>query len=370
MNRRMVFGLIALLLAAMPLFAQPEGLNLPTDLYVLLNEGIVQRYGIGAAGIRNITPENVFVIDFGISADGERIAYRTQEALMIATTNGEGEPLTADTNAGIPPTRGQSDTVAWSPSGHAIAYTTLEGAKVYYTDLGVAVSLTQPGLVGVSWSPDGRYLVAEAQHNIWWIYRISGAAPILQAAIPSSIGTTWANESQLAFAPADGGLILMNLDAANQQTVLLDDSAEYRLPVLAPDNRLYFFQRNKDDAEVPEGFGQLVALAPGAEALDVIGTTAIDLNGLRWSPGAMFMVLFEGNVLALFDAVSGLGQPLPINSIVAYDWGTYPPRIDVQATQPTPEAIFPDQFPTLDPATMIPGVLPPTAEATETAVTG
>ena len=67
----------ALLLIAGPLLAQ-DGLNLPSALYVLTAEGRVDRYGLGAEGVRMITPEDEFVIDFGVAPDGNWLAYRTE----------------------------------------------------------------------------------------------------------------------------------------------------------------------------------------------------------------------------------------------------------------------------------------------------
>ena len=43
--RRFVLFLL-LLLFLLPVHAQ-DGLNLPSELYVLLNEGVVQRFGLG-----------------------------------------------------------------------------------------------------------------------------------------------------------------------------------------------------------------------------------------------------------------------------------------------------------------------------------
>ena len=36
--------------AVSPVVAQDDGLNLATELYVLRNSGVVERYGLGAAG--------------------------------------------------------------------------------------------------------------------------------------------------------------------------------------------------------------------------------------------------------------------------------------------------------------------------------
>ncbi len=359
--KRCVLLLIALLLIGRPIapaFGQADALNLPTDLYVLLNAGVVQRFGLGASGIVNITPPDTFVIDFAISPDDSQIAYRTEEGLVIADMSA-GLPVmgsVVDTLGDIPPIRGRGQTMAWSPQGDTIAYTSLSGVRVYYPDSGDVVLINQTPLVGVGWSADGRHLVAEANNNIWWIYRHAGTQFVLRAAIPSSMGTVWIDNSRLVFAPEAGGLLTMDLDSGNAQTALLDDNAAYRLPTLAPDGRLLFFRRFQDSDSVPEGYGELVALSPGSPRLDVLGATPIDLSGgLQWAPGAEFMIAFQGGVLALFDPATGQGFPLPVGSAVAYSWGMYPPA--PAPGDATPEAIFPDAFPTLDPLTALPGVV-------------
>ncbi|MBC7810701.1 MAG: hypothetical protein H7175_06115, partial [Burkholderiales bacterium] len=91
-----------------------DALNLPADLYVLLNEGHVERYGTGAMGVRTVTPEDEFVLDFGVAPDGNWLAYRTQEALFITDLH-SGYSTALDTDADFPATRGEGDTVAWSP---------------------------------------------------------------------------------------------------------------------------------------------------------------------------------------------------------------------------------------------------------------
>lgn len=359
------FLLVWCVVLAAPLSAQSDALNLPTDLYVLLNDGLVQRYGIGGRGIETVTPADAYVIDFAIAPDNQRIAYRTEAGLVLGDMAAQGAGPVVDTLAAFPPMRGTGASITWTPQGDAIAYTTPDGARIYYTSIGAFASISQANLVNLRWSPDGMYLLAEATHNIWWVYKREGSQLALRAAIPSSYGTAWVSATELVFAPGEGGLVSMDLNAANRQSPLLTSQAEYRLPVLAPDGRLMFFRRDKDDQTVPEGFGQLVALAPGSPDVQVRGETSIDLGGgLRWGPGARLMVAFEGGVLALFDPMTGQGFPLPISNAVAFDWGPYPPPESASA-EPTPEAIFPDSFPTLDPATLIPGIDPGLAEATE-----
>ena len=68
---RRLFLLLAMHLLTFPAAAQ-EALELPADLFVLLNDGRIQRYGVGASGVRTVTPEGAYIIDFGVDSLGER----------------------------------------------------------------------------------------------------------------------------------------------------------------------------------------------------------------------------------------------------------------------------------------------------------
>ena len=333
---RWIISCIVLLAA---LSAAAQQVNLPSELFVLTNEGRVERYGVNAVGATPVTPEDQFVIDFGLDALGERMAYRTETGVTIlGLSGGTGVPLEGDT-ASVPPYRGQGDTIAWSPGGDALAYTTLEGVRVYIeTSAGpVFQELTEGVFLNLSWSPGGTFLAAEAEDNIWWIYRRTENEMQLASVIPSSIGTAWVSNAEIVFAPAEGGLKLMNLEAANAQTTLLEESVEYRLPYLNAEDQLVFFARAKNSPNIPEGSGVLMRLARGAAQVDTLGQRPVPLAGLQWTPGGNMMIAFQGGVLALFNPITGEGVPLPINNAVAFDWVplTAPP-IPVTPAPPTP----------------------------------
>lgn len=340
----------------LPVAAQQ--VNLPSELFVLTNEGIVERYGVNAVGATPVTPEDTYVLDFGLDALGERLAYRTETGVTIlGLSGGSGVPLEGDT-ASVPPYRGVGDTIAWSPGGDALAYTTLEGVRVYMeTGAGpVFHDLTEGVFLSLSWSPGGTFLAAEAEDNIWWIYRRDGNDMQLASVIPSSIGTAWVSNAEIVFAPAEGGLKLMNLEAANAQTTLLEESVEYRLPFLTADDQLVFFARAKNSPNIPEGSGVLMRLARGAAQVDTLGQRHVPLAGLQWAPGGTMMIAFQGGVLALFNPVNGEGVPLPINNAVAFDWvPLHAPPISVTAAPPTPTPV------------VLGAPLLPTAEAEATA---
>lgn len=323
--------LFLLLMIAAPVFAQGDSLNLPAALYVLTNDGAIQRYGQGTEGITTVSPPDQFVLDFGISSDDVWIAYRTEDVLaLVNRTSGEEKSLEGGGAADIPPVRGIGDTIAWSPASDALVVTRSSGARVYFnTEAGAltaaatttSVDLTEGEFLQFIWSPDGRFLAGEAEDHIWWIYRHDGHTIQLTSAIPSATDVTWVNNSELVFTPVDGGLILMSLDKANAQTVLLPDTSTYTLPYLLPDNLLIFYGRQKDDAEMEAGFGLLLGLKAGSTEFETYGNASVNLADLRWAPGGGFLIAFQDGSFLVVDPVTGQSFPLPITAVVAYSWG-------------------------------------------------
>lgn len=327
--RRNILGLCILFVSLLGgISGAQDGLNLPTELYILRNEGIVDRYGLGAAGVQPVTPEDQIVLDFRVAPDGNWLAYRTQDALYAVQMYGNETTRLLDTEtASLPPIRGRGETIAWSPDSTAIAYTTLTGARVQFID-GSSVELTQPDLQNIVWSPDGRYLAAGADQNIWWIFRRDDRQLNLTAAIPQAAGTAWLDGARLLFAPPEGGLTLMDLANANAQTPILDTFQTYRLPYVRSDGTILVFATD-ETAEPVTGRLLRVRLTDAGVTVEEAGAAEVEMSGLRWSPGGDLMVAFQGGVLALVNPVTGEGFNLPISSVSAYGWGpTYPPALE------------------------------------------
>lgn len=321
--------------------AAQDGLDLPTPLYVLANTGQVQRIGLGAEGLSVVTPADAYVVDFGVAPDGQWLAYRTEAGLFLSDlSGGEALPLQAQ-GADLPPRRGQGVTITWSPRGDALAYTTSQGARIRFSADPEAIftDVYEGPFTGLMWSPNGDFLAAEAENNIWWFYRRDGFALKLTSAIPSSVGLAWINPVEVIFAPAEGGLIQMNLAEANSQTVLLDDTAVYALPALRPDGTLVAFERQKADETVPEGSGRLVSLPPDGSKLERGIAPPVELDGLRWAPGGRLALALRGGVLALLLPESGQGFALPITDVVGYTWGP-PPLESVSGLEMTADLTF------------------------------
>lgn len=346
--RHLYLFLLVFTVLTIPVAAQ-DALNLPTELYVLLNDGKVQRFGLNAAGVQTVTPAGEFVVDFGIAPDGNWIAYRTPSGLYIAdmfdlehATRIEGE------RASVPPIRGKGDTIAWTPNANAIAYTTEYGLRVHFRN-GDFADVNVGQLAHLLWSPDGRFLAAETGDNNWWIYRRGESTMELTSAIPSALGAAWVDVAQLIFTPPDGGLFRMDLNSNNEQVELLDDFRQYRLPLLRTDGTVHLFGTVATGEDEPEGeFGRLLELTlddSGSIIVNEIGEADIELTDLQWRPDGEYVVLFRGGVLAIADPLTGNGITLPITSIAAYDWGVmYPTQVDAVTLPNVVYFLAPDEL--------------------------
>lgn len=325
----MIVLLAACLLCPVSLGAQEDGLILPSELYFLLNSGQVHRYST-SAGVAAVTPEDFFVLDFAVAPDNNLLAFRTEDGLSLLNMYDAGWGIVAleDSRADVPPIRGQGDSMAWSPLGDALAYTTLYGARVFFDGPvdPVFVDLQSSPLKHLAWSPGGVHLAAEAENNVWWIYRRDGTAMTLVSALPSSFGLAWFDDARLIFAPDEGGLLMMDLASANQQTVLLDTSRAYRYPALRADGTIAVFSRGPDD-DPTSGTWMRVQVNPNLTAgAAETGLSPVDLTDMRWAPGGTVLVAFRGGALALALPATGEGFALPISNAVAYSWGMTGPR--------------------------------------------
>ena len=317
MKRQLIFTLISVCLLSVVTSAQ-DALNLPTELYILLNGGQVERYGLGAEGVQTVTPEGEFIVDFGIASDDNWLAYRTPAGLYISNIYEPDSLQLMDESADVPPIRGDGDTLAWSPDDSALAYVTLNGIRVYFRD-GSTTDIAVDQVKHLQWSPDGAFLLAETAENIWWIYRRVGINMPLSSVIPSSQGITWLADNILIFAPAEGGLLTMDLNDNNAQTTIMATSQVYHLPYYLGDGVYRVFVQGEDSS-----FGRLILIQVdenGAVISEAIGEGDVELASVRWAPGGNLLIAFQGGVMALVDPISAQGFTLPITSAVSYDWG-------------------------------------------------
>ncbi|MDX1995135.1 MAG: hypothetical protein SF029_22325 [bacterium] len=330
MQRRLIGLVILILLLCLSWMshAQEDGLNLPTEFYVLLNAGQVQRIGLGSTGVTTITPEDAFVLDFAVAPDGDWLAYRTEEGLSLMRISAEAAPVQIEgATADVPAIRGQGDTMAWTPDGGALAYTTLYGARVYFSLTRTFTDVPISPLRHLVWSPGGTYLAAEAEGDIWWVYRRDASAMNLAAAVPSSRGFAWLDDARFVFAPPEGGLIQLDMANANTQTPLTATDTVYALPVLQADGVMAAFAQDEIDGET-FSFLQTFTLDGTTAAPGERSSAPVDLAGARWAPGGRLMMAFREGTISLLLPTTGDSFPLPIAEAVAYGWGApRPPSV-------------------------------------------
>ena len=320
--RRLIPLLIALFALCLPTYAQEDGLNLPTELYILLRAGTIQRFGLGAAGVSDVTPPDSSSIDFGLSPDGVWLAYRTEAESLNVYHMVTGQNRVIDPHASTPSYRGRGESIAWSPDGSAIAYSTASGLRTTFFDGGM-FDVAAPPILSLAWSPDGKFLAAEAENDIWWVYRRDGAQMILHAALPVSHGAAWVSNTLLMIAPAEGGLFVMDTANANAQIPLADVSKIYQKPARRPDGSVVVFAREPDDTDITETAGYLNEVRSTVSGINVVqvSETSVELSGMRWAPGGRLMVTLQSGVLVLVDPISAQGFPLPLTDVAAYAWG-------------------------------------------------
>lgn len=330
-------GLIVVLWLYLAIVARgQEPLRLPAPLYVLTNDGIVQQYRPGDAGMKAITPLNTFVLDFRLAPDDNWMAYRTLDGLWITNLyQDDSLRLIEGSSAGVPPIRGKGETIAWSGQADTVAYTTLAGIRVYSLTNNSFTQIDIENIEHLLWSPDGRYLAAENSENAWWIYRREDSSFNLTSVIPVTAGAAWVGLAEIVFAPPEGGLVLMNLGQANAQTQLLDSSTQYRLPFVESEEALLAFTMSKQSSR---GLLTRVFLNPQGATAVPIGEAEIDVTDLRWSPQGNVLVGFQAGAVAVVNALSGEGVTLPLPTISAYGWGSVPPN--EVALFPLPEDLF------------------------------
>lgn len=300
-----------------------DGFNLPTELYVLTDSGIVERYGIGIEGSSVVSPSDQTIIDFRVAPDGNWFAYRTGDGLFKRNMfTGETERILPPEQSLAPYAPAAAATMAWSPRSDALAYTLPAGGMVYFFNDEVFSRLDTPSLRALSWSPDGGFLYARADEGVFWVWRREDTSMVLTAAIPGAFDAAWLSDTQLLFAPLTGGVTLLDLQNRNQQTPLLSAERDYRLlNVLAP-NVVRLFAGS-------EGRGLLVELDPTVpNEVQSLGTESFDLNEIRWSPDGRLLVALRNGALTLIEPTSGNAFNLPIDDARAFDLGpSYPPIV-------------------------------------------
>ncbi len=311
-----------------------DGFNLPTELYILLNEGVLERYGLGAEGVQSVTPEGAFVLDFAVSGDNRWLAIRTLENLTAFRFDAPENPLLINPTATYPEIRGKGDTLAWSPQGNVLAYTAQDNGFVSFIapdGTSITQALNVAGLQEMRWSSNGNYLAAGAIENVWWIFAVANNSARLTSAISDGTSLIWLADDILAFTPRNGGMIAMDLANFNDQIPILDTDFTYHLPFAFSQTSFQLFRGSPESATLFQ-----VTYEGEAFVAREIGDAPIDIGSARWTPNGELLVAFQGGVLAFVNPLIGEGFTLPIASASAYGWGApYPQRVESTAITDT-----------------------------------
>jgi len=178
-------------------------------------------------------------------------------------------------SAGYPEIRGRGDTIAWSPTGTALAYATVGNLRLLNRRTGRAQNLDVASIQDLRWSPDGQFLAAGAAGNIWWFYFYDGAQARLISAITDVTSIAWLPDNRVYVAFASGGLNLLDILNRSQQTVVLPADAVYSLPYVMVESDLYVFQGMPDAARL---------LVVRAQETQTLSQAPLDISAARWSP--------------------------------------------------------------------------------------
>ncbi len=327
-----VIVLLGLLPGGMPGVVQGQSITLPADLFFLTGSGRVMRISAGGTFATAISPPGQQVVDFGPAPDGQWIAYRTAGSeeesfvpyLGVTSIDGQSGQVIEFEQAGLPPISGRGQTLAWSPDGAAIAYTTPAGIRIYLSGLGepVFVDLEGGPFINLVWSPGGGYLAAEAESDVWWVYRRAGAALSYAGQVPGSAGLDWVQEAVLALAPPSGSLLTLDVRDGTQAGLLPPETIISN-PTRIGTGRLNF--------ALHEATGQRFA-ARRFGTVSVSGgdyqefESALELTrDMRWMPDGTALTAIQDGTLVLIEPRTGTRREI-IEGVKAYCWGQIPPQ--------------------------------------------
>lgn len=324
-SRLMVLILIVYALcAAAPWVSLAQRANLPSPLCALIAFQVVC-YDT-AATPHGITPSDQRVTDFTIAPDGQWVAYRAGEVLQTisvhSTIGGQ-----VDTKAAPPAMLDLTkDTIAWSPDGLALAYTTANGLRIAFLTSGAHPQLVNAAdhlYVNLRFSPTGTKIAAQADDNTWNLFTIqsndSGEYSLRRTrTIDRPADVAWVDDNAVIVAPETGGL--MRLDANDPQAApawTVADGIFIRLIAMVEGKVLAL------NPAAGETFGLTVMIGTDGKIVP-LGKTPIDAR-VEWGQSGQLMTYITSGTPILVDRITGDEDTLPIRSVKRLIWSPAPP---------------------------------------------
>lgn len=315
---------------------------LAADLYYLNDAQQVWRQSAlgDESAAAAVTALDLAIFDFAIAPGGDWMAYRTEDAVAVRSMDGlSGQLVASDIGAPQEVTRGR--TIAWSPDGSKLAYTTNLGFQAYVTGAGadftpMIFNVPEAPLVDLGWSQDSRWLLAQRADGTAVLY-VADPTLSLWVELGRVNGYAWLEDGRLAFAPVEGGLALLDPQDLNSRVFMVPQDRQITLPGQQTDGTLVFFAHD-ESVEQP---GFLYSGDP--EDLSFSPESAVPVNTARfhWNPTTSRLIGQDepdekGETVTLLDPATGSqatfeasGRPLK------FDWGAVPPQTSTGAVMPS-----------------------------------
>lgn len=300
---------------------------LAADLFVLDAGGKIWRQGAAGEAPVAVTRDTLTIADFALAPGEGWLAYRTADYVAIASADGQEGRIVAEEPppAGDLPADLSLHSLAWSPDGGALAFTTAEGFQVWqaaappdYGPLAYPVADAGAVAVALSWSPGGDWLLIRRADATVALF---SADPLQLWAELGEVGDAiWLDDGRLAFTPAAGGLALLTPGDAESRAFFVPQDEVVTQPTQLTDESLAFFVAQGDarvlmDADLLHG-----NVAPASDM-------TVEPAGLAWEPDGARLVgpADDADTLTVLDPVSGaLGVIDTGAAVTRLAWGDAP----------------------------------------------
>jgi hypothetical protein len=344
----------------------PPAALLPHSLYYLSKNAAglyqVYRLEVDGATVHQLTDEPADVQGFDVLPSDGRIAYVTNNQLLVSGADGSGRTVVVDggPTSDETPYSGRLFGPVWVPDGTAIAFH-YNGLSFYQFALGTVTTvitdqinpnsgfpILQEGYVPAKYSPDGSKLLVSVQYyeaGSLAVYNPTGGA-LTKFTSPSGLtilGTSaWTPDSASVllasqyFGYSNPGLDRYNASDGSGVALIASPSETdlnfVEASLLAPDGQLYYFFSHVTSAHsggnVPL---QMVRSAPdGVSGRTVLRPESFTLIEALWAPDASLAVVDQlppGDLyipdgpLSLVYADGRPIVPLPVAAAHHLRWG-------------------------------------------------